>query len=435
MDIDRQTDEIMEMVSQGARLTTSLINYVFTELADALEKDKNQVVMDNKTKEGRQSIKSLLNKHKEGIKTLDDNLTKEQVKDYQKHLNKLGVDFSVVKNGRDDYSFFFAGSQAEVIEKGLRNVVELKSKVLSDEKVKDAQLDLDSELSKYSEKEIENVELAYGNYLSKDEEKDLGNEEKENVIPEREELTDREKVLFDKIKKIDETQKEVQEEILSSEDILSTEKELDLTENEIEVTQNIFNAYKEKSEEIESDEELSHEEKKLRSTLTEKEDVYFDKLKNDLESERNPVNTKKEQSKEILNNELSQLSNSELKYFEKKMEYENSATAPVFDQNKTYKLAEELKEMKKDIPANKLEKINNIDKDIRDLNNFSEVSKGSKLNANEILRETKYLVSERSNEKKNTKKFSIENLKNLYNKIKREDRNNEKERKPKEHSL
>ncbi|WP_433775475.1 DUF3801 domain-containing protein [Bacillus wiedmannii] len=48
---------------------------------------------------------------------LDKNLTKEKLKDYQKELKKLGVDFSVVRNGNEDYSFFFSAAQASVIEK------------------------------------------------------------------------------------------------------------------------------------------------------------------------------------------------------------------------------------------------------------------------------------------------------------------------------
>ncbi|EAF3657835.1 DUF3801 domain-containing protein, partial [Listeria monocytogenes] len=71
-----------------------------------------------------------------------ENLTKEQLKDYQREFKKLGVDFSVTKNGKDSYSFFFAGQQANIIEKALKNVSELKSAVLENEAVRKAEKEL-----------------------------------------------------------------------------------------------------------------------------------------------------------------------------------------------------------------------------------------------------------------------------------------------------
>ena len=35
-------------------------------------------------------------------------------------------DFSVVKNGKDNYSFYFASKDSEIMEKGIKNVVENK---------------------------------------------------------------------------------------------------------------------------------------------------------------------------------------------------------------------------------------------------------------------------------------------------------------------
>ncbi|MEB9334509.1 hypothetical protein [Bacillus thuringiensis] len=37
------------------------------------------------------------------------------------------MDFSVVRNGKEDYSFFFSATQANVIEKALKNIVERSS--------------------------------------------------------------------------------------------------------------------------------------------------------------------------------------------------------------------------------------------------------------------------------------------------------------------
>ncbi|MGQ7114422.1 DUF3801 domain-containing protein [Escherichia sp. TWPC-MK] len=53
---------------------------------------------------------------------LDENLTKQQLNGYQKELEKLSVDFSVVRNGKEDYSFFFSATQANVIEKAYKKM-------------------------------------------------------------------------------------------------------------------------------------------------------------------------------------------------------------------------------------------------------------------------------------------------------------------------
>lgn len=57
----------------------------------------------------------------------------------KKSLKKLGVDFSVVRNGKEDYSFFFSAAQANVIEKTLKNIVERKNVVLEKEEVETAE--------------------------------------------------------------------------------------------------------------------------------------------------------------------------------------------------------------------------------------------------------------------------------------------------------
>lgn len=47
-----------------------------------------------------------------------------------------------MRNGKEDYSFFFSAAQANVIEKALKNIVERKSAVLEKEEVKTAEKDL-----------------------------------------------------------------------------------------------------------------------------------------------------------------------------------------------------------------------------------------------------------------------------------------------------
>jgi len=131
--VDEHTQVAMEIVSQGTKLSEELLLKVMRSLTDLLEgkeKGNQNYVLNNNTKEGKQKITDLVNKHKDGVVALDENITQQQLKDYQKEFKKLGVDFSVVKNDKDNYSFFFASQQANIIEKALKNVVESKSNLL-----------------------------------------------------------------------------------------------------------------------------------------------------------------------------------------------------------------------------------------------------------------------------------------------------------------
>lgn len=127
--VDEHTQVAMEIVSQGTKLSGELLLKVLKALNDLLSSDDKQkdFILKDNSKEGKQKINDLINKHKNGVVALDENITKQQLKDYQKEFKKLGVDFSVVKNQKDDYSFFFAGQQTNVIEKALKNVIEKKS--------------------------------------------------------------------------------------------------------------------------------------------------------------------------------------------------------------------------------------------------------------------------------------------------------------------
>lgn len=410
MDVDRQTDEMIEMVSQGARLTTNLMTYVFSSLADRLEKNGDKELIDKKTKEGKQKISDLLNKHKDGVHSLDENLTKEQVKDYQKEFKKLGVDFSVVKNEKDNYSFFFAGGQAEVIEKALKNVVELKSRVQENDKVKEARIDMDSQSKDMTEPEIEKANKAYSDYVERTEA-----EKKKEIIPETKDLNDKELQLFNKIKNYHETEKQVTEEV---------KQEIELeppTEKQLKLAEKLG---------VENFEDMNKVEISLALEKAGAEPSYFNTKEHSKDSKVN--------SKEILDNKLSELSPKELELFEKKMEYENTATSPVFDKREAYRLADELQELKKGHSKESIEKINNLDKDIKNYDNSSEVSRGDKLNANEILRETKKHSAKRS--KENTKHvekeqpYSIKNVKKIDKEIKKESKNKDRDR-HKEHAL
>lgn len=512
MDVDKQTSEAIEIVSEGARLSANLLKYVLTNLADRLEDDKQKgnrenTIINRDTKDGKQRINDLMKKHESGIQSLDDNLTKQQVKDYQKEFKKLGVDFSISKNDKDSYSFFFAADQANVIEKGINNVNELKSKVAENEKVKEAKLELDSELDGMSEEEVENANEAYSKYVDR-----IEGEEK---IPEKENLSEKEKELFDKIKDLDETEKDVQSEIQKDEKDLSKEeiefegKEINTKEERLDYVysnlskdekdlfkqinkkdiEDLDNSYAERMESrsyIESEKysemaenlspesvdkvnnlynenitpgnlpaketfiemgELNKVEKNLEEIKekevnseeiedTKEEEVNSEETEDTKEKEGNSKEIKedddkdiddkhvgdKESNKEKLNERISDLNEDELDLLEKRMEYENEATAPAFDASKTYKLADDYKEAKSKHSQETIDKINNLDKDIRDLDNFSEESKGSKMNANEILKNTKEQKEKRRAEpkKETTKTFSIDNVKNLDKKAKEE---------------
>lgn len=133
--IDEHTQVAIEIVSEGTKLTGELIAGVLRTAKDMLsdtgKSNRNSNLYDNKTPSGKQKINDLIKKHVGGIDSLDENISKEQVKDYSKELKKLGVDFSVVKNGKDDYSFFFASKDSAVLEKALKNVISKKNKKLS----------------------------------------------------------------------------------------------------------------------------------------------------------------------------------------------------------------------------------------------------------------------------------------------------------------
>ena len=142
--VDKQTQAGIKIVSQGVKLSEQLILKVLESLIERFENNKEDqnFVIENNTKEGKQKITDLMNKHKDSVVALDENITKQQLNDYQNEFKKMGVDFSVVKNEKDNYSFFFAGQQSNIIEKALKNIVERKSNVLENKQVSNDHADL-----------------------------------------------------------------------------------------------------------------------------------------------------------------------------------------------------------------------------------------------------------------------------------------------------
>ncbi|MEH7149628.1 PcfB family protein [Bacillus thuringiensis] len=136
--VDEHTQVAIEVVAQSLKISEQTLLRILQALSKLLEGKEQQpkdFILDDKTKVGKQKISDLMKKHEKtgGIVALDENLTKQQLNDYQKELKKLGVDFSVVRNGKEDYSFFFSATQANVIEKAFKNIVKRKSAVLEKE--------------------------------------------------------------------------------------------------------------------------------------------------------------------------------------------------------------------------------------------------------------------------------------------------------------
>lgn len=200
--VDEHTQVAMEIVSQGTKLSEELILKILQSLSDLLSgenKEKQNFVIKDNTKEGKQKISELVDKHKDGVVALDENITKQQLNDYQKEFKKLGVDFSVVKNGKDNYSFFFASEQANIIEKALKNIVESKNNVLENEQVKNLQSDVNNLKEEIPKEKVSDVKDLFDKSFSPE------NKSKINSINEQlNKLSSKEKLLFSKLKELDE---------------------------------------------------------------------------------------------------------------------------------------------------------------------------------------------------------------------------------------
>ncbi|QSX24477.1 DUF3801 domain-containing protein [Priestia megaterium] len=201
--VDENTRIAMEVVAQSFKLSEQTLLYVLeslTKLLENKEKAPKDYVFDEKTKVGKQKISELIEKHNKdgGVVALDENLTKQQLRDYQKELKKLGVDFSVVKNGKEDYSFFFSAAQANVIEKALKNIVERKNAVLDKEEVKNAEKSLNEVREDLTPEQSEKVKEIYDEISTSEDKKP-----KENVIT-YDRLSKKEKLLYSKLEELDE---------------------------------------------------------------------------------------------------------------------------------------------------------------------------------------------------------------------------------------
>lgn len=204
--VDENTRIAMEIVAQSFKLSEQTLLFVLQSLTKLLENKENQsqdYILDNNTKVGKQKISDLIKKHAQsgGVIALDENLTKQQLQDYQKELKKLGVDFSVVRNGKEDYSFFFSATQATVIEKALKNIVERKMVVLNKEEVKQAEKDLKEIRQQVTPDQAKKVKEVYDNLSTAEQNKPT----ETNISYDR--LSKQEKQLYKKLEELDAVKK------------------------------------------------------------------------------------------------------------------------------------------------------------------------------------------------------------------------------------
>ena len=256
VNVDEHTSNAIEIISEGAKITEQTLLYIMKALVKFLEDENGKdAIISDSTKEGKQKINDLIKKHQSNVYALDENLTKEQLKDYEREFKKLGVDFSVTKNGEDSYSFFFAGQQANVIEKALKNVSELKSAVLENKDVKKSEKELTDIKSELPKETVEKVKSLYDSLTEKE-------QEIKSLNPE-------EKFLFDKYKSVDKLKIETKEKIVNTLDKSFGEKNNDINKEKlIGKQQTNFNSANEQLSYIFN--QLNDDERKLFTQLNNK---------------------------------------------------------------------------------------------------------------------------------------------------------------------
>lgn len=121
--IDENVDVGLELTTSTLRLTGRAIIAIMDLF---LEKDdRKDYYQDLNNKQGKQKLKDLFTKYENtGVQSLGENLSDEEKKFFEKELKSMGVDFSIRKVGKENYSLFFAGKDIEAIEKGMENAIQ-----------------------------------------------------------------------------------------------------------------------------------------------------------------------------------------------------------------------------------------------------------------------------------------------------------------------
>lgn len=131
--VDYSVESALNFSVKMANLNGQLLLAVLERLVNLIkgsdEFEKDRMFMNGKNNSGEMKINELFEKHSQGkIDFLDNEITKKEMKAIQKQLKEYGVDFSIVKNGKDNYDLFFAGKDRESIELGLQKAIEKFSK-------------------------------------------------------------------------------------------------------------------------------------------------------------------------------------------------------------------------------------------------------------------------------------------------------------------
>ncbi|MBJ8113246.1 DUF3801 domain-containing protein [Bacillus cereus group sp. N6] len=393
--VDEHTQVAIEVVAQSLKISEQTLLRLLealSKLLESKEQEPKDFIFDDKTKVGKQKISDLMKKHEKtgGIVALDENLTMQQLNDYQKDLKKLGVDFSVVRNGKEDYSFFFSAAQANVIEKALKNIVERKSAVLEKEEVKTAEKELKEVRQDLTPEQAEKVKEVYDEITTAEKK-----EPKENNIN-YDRLSKQEKLLYAKLEELDEIKRG-----LYSQEVNRVEKLFE-------------NRYKQ---------DVEKEPK-----LTEK----------DTNKEKTKVEIHAKDDKEQVKNMLNSLSNDEQKLMFQYTKVMSESLDNHYADKSSYVESNKLDEMKKDFTPKQIEKVNTVVK--QNISSFGEAD--GKVNVDKFHSILNDIKQERTKENKMEKEigtskqkkieFSMDGVKDLDFKIKNEEKDASKDKNKKQ---
>ena len=174
---------IDENAQVGIELTTTGLRFTAKALIAIMElflnrEDKKEFYQDLKSKQGKQKLKNLFEKKENiGIESLENNLSKQELIQTQKELKSMGVDFSIQKVNKDEYSLFFAGQDREVIEKGMKNCI---SKYVKRQKIKEDKQENKNEISNENKQEINKDISKQNNNINQNVKKTKKENSKEN---------------------------------------------------------------------------------------------------------------------------------------------------------------------------------------------------------------------------------------------------------------
>ncbi|MEH7153521.1 DUF3801 domain-containing protein [Bacillus thuringiensis] len=376
--VDEHTQVAMEVVAQSLKISEQTLLRLLEALSKLLEGKEQQprdFIFDDKTKVGKQKISDLMKKHEKtgGIVALDENLTKQQLNDYQKELKKLGVDFSVVRNSKEDYSFFFSAAQANVIEKALKNIVERKSAVLEKEEVKTAEKSLKEVRQDLTQDQAEKVKEVYDEITTAEKK-----EPKENNVN-YDRLSKQEKLLYAKLEELDEIKR-------------------GLYSQEVNRVEKLF------------------------------ENRYKQDVEKDTNKEKTEVEIHAKDDKEQVKNMLNSLSNDEQKLMLQYTKVMSEGLSNHYAEKSSYKESDKFDEMLKDFTPEQIEKITAVvNQNIyADLN--STEKQNGKIHVNNfqsILTDVKKEMAKETNKDSSKQKkveFSMNGVKEIDAKIKKEEK-------------